>query len=342
MDRLKKVEKIFVGKNIWFSNENDVYYLTKFKSTNLNIFFIENKWYALTDDRYYSRAKKEIENIEVLNQKDKNFTNFLSKKIKNGILYIDGNNIVLNQYTWLKEQFNNIEFKTIDLTKLREVKNIEEINNIKKAVEITDDIFNKFLKYVKPGMTELEAKNFVLKQIIDSEAEKESFDTIVAGGSNSANPHYNSSNYIFKENDVVLIDFGVFYNGYCSDMTRTFKLGNGIEGFDKIYEIVKKSLEVGINIIKDGIMISDIDKNIRKYISDQGYGDKFIHSSGHGIGIEIHESPNIYGANNDKLKEGMIITIEPGIYLEDKFGIRLEQDVLVKKNGYVILNKSEL
>ncbi len=340
---IDNVEKKYWDKNIFFSSKSDVFYLTKFDSSNLNIFFIKNKWYGITDDRYYENAKEKITWMKILNQRTHNFENFISNKLIKKDLYIDENDLKISQFNYLKNKYKDINFKLINLEKLREIKTKEEIENIKIAAKITDEIFYKVKKNIKPSMTEIDVKKMILFEILNSDAEKESFEIIVAAGKNSAFPHYKSSNYKIKENDVILIDFGVFYNGYCSDMTRTFILGDEDknEEFKKIYKIVKNALEIGIKKAKAGIEIKEIDKEIRNYISNKGYGKYFLHSSGHGIGIDVHESPNIYQNNKEKLKENMVITIEPGIYLNDKFGIRIEQDILIKKDKNVILNKSK-
>ncbi|MGC8867628.1 MAG: M24 family metallopeptidase, partial [Elusimicrobiales bacterium] len=164
-----------------------------------------------------------------------------------------------------------------------------------------------------------------------------SFDTIVAFGENSALPHHETSERKLRRNEAVLIDFGCIYHRYCSDMTRTFFYGKPTEEFLKVYKTVELAQKKGIEAVKEGVLSDEIDKICRQTISEHGYGQYFIHGTGHGVGLDIHEDPTLNPKTSIKLLQGMTITIEPGIYLYGKFGVRIEDTVCVRKDGCEIM-----
>lgn len=337
------LNKIIKDKNIWFKNPDDCLYLTNFESSNLNVFYIDNKWYVLTDDRYIEAAKNKIKNMEIINISDFSFKNdFLPKLEKvDNTLYIDENDFTLNEYKNFKNRYKKLKISNIDLSNIRTIKKEEEIKLIKKACEITDLIFNKFIKYVKPGVSERKLEKIILKLIIESEADNISFWPIIAAGKNSASPHWKASEYILKDNDILTLDFGIKYKNYVSDMTRTFavksKLTKEEEG---IHSLVLKGMNLAIKKAKAGVEIKKLDELVRKEFAKYGYEKNFNHALGHGIGINIHENPLIYGHSSEILQENMIITIEPGIYLPGRYGCRIEQDILIKKDKAIELNKA--
>ncbi len=168
-----------------------------------------------------------------------------------------------------------------------------------------------------------------------------SFDLIVAFGENGALPHHVTSERKLKDNEPILIDFGCVYKGYCSDITRTFFHGTPGEEFNKVYNIVKKAHDEGLKALKPGLAAKAADKVCRDIISDEGYGQYFIHSTGHGVGLEIHESPAVSSRADEKslLKKGMAVTVEPGIYLLGKFGVRIEDTALITDDGCEVLTR---
>ncbi|BDV02383.1 MAG: Xaa-Pro dipeptidase [Candidatus Hepatoplasma vulgare] len=331
------------NKNIWFKNPDDCLYLTNFESSNLNVFYISGEWYALTDDRYIEAAKSKIKNMKVINISDFSFkNNFLPKIIEtDNTLYIDENNFTLREYKNFKDRYKKIKILHIDLSNIRTIKNDEEINLIKKACKITDSIFKKFIEYVKPGISEKKLEKVILKLIIESEADNISFWPIIAAGENSASPHWKASDYILKKDDIITLDFGVKYKNYVSDMTRTFAVKNDVSiEEEKIHSLVLRGLNLAIKNAKVGVEIKKLDELVRKEFEKEGYEKNFNHALGHGIGINIHENPLIYSYNSEILKENMIITIEPGIYIPGKYGCRIEQDILIKKDKAIELNKA--
>ncbi len=214
-----------------------------------------------------------------------------------------------------------------------------ELKAVRKACHIAAKAFDIIKPRIKAGRTELS----VLKELEDimrsMGASGPSFDTIVAFGPHSALPHHETSDRILKKNEAVLIDYGCVYDFYRSDRTRTFFYGKADAEFKKVYAIVEASQKKGVKALKAGIKAASIDRICREEIMDKGYGQYFVHGTGHGVGLEIHEAPTVNSKSKDILKEGVILTVEPGIYLNGKFGVRIEDTLLIKKKGYENLTK---
>jgi len=216
--------------------------------------------------------------------------------------------------------------------KLRAVKREEEINIMREGVKKADQIYRELLNYIKPGMSELELRAFIVSRALSLGAFGESFPAIVAFKEGSAVPHWETSNRRIEGKGPLLIDMGILYNHYCTDFTRTVFIGKADDEFKKIYQIVRDAHLYALEKVKVGTPIGEVDKTARDYIKRKGYGKYFVHSTGHGVGIEIHEFPRVYYKGKDAsvlIEEGMVFTIEPGIYLPGKFGVRLENMVVV-------------
>ena len=342
----KELNNILKNDVVWFTNKADCLFLTKFHSSYLSVFYIESKWYVLTDDRYFNAAKDQIKNMIILNVKDKPIEEIIIPEIKKTgkDLIVDSNFVPFSQYLVLKEKFEikeGIKVKPISYDGIRMIKSQKDIKNTQIACSITDEIFKQIIPFIKVGTTEKKIKKELLKLIIDSKAEDKSFSPIIAAGKNGAIPHWEASDYKLKTGDMVTLDFGVKYNNMVSDMTRTIAVAKlPSEEEQKIHQIVLEALNETIKIIKPGLKCKYIDEFARNYIKIKGYEKYFIHSLGHGIGIEIHESPNFSPSDETKLEEGMLLTVEPGIYIENKYGVRIEQDIVVTKNKVLELNKS--
>ncbi len=288
---------------------------------------IRYKIEIVTADKYFADAVVDIcsqKNIKelVVDITDVNYSifQFLSGKLKE------------------KEIILCADDKT--LAEKRITKDDEEIKNVQVACDIVSEVFNTIKRKVVPGMTELDIhfeieKEFAMRHVIQS------FKTIVATGPNSANPHHSSGTRKVEEKDIVLIDMGCVYNGYCSDLTRTFFIGEPNEEYKKIWNTVKLAHDTALNEVKPGMNAADIDMFARNIIVNAGYGEKFIHTTGHGVGLDIHEAPSIGKKSKDTLSKNMIITIEPGIYLDGKFGVRIEDTVLVTENNFKTLTSAE-
>lgn len=254
----------------------------------------------------------------------------------------EDNNVTFATYQKLKEIFK-AELVPVGekIMYERMVKSDEEILMIKKAIEISDIAFSEALKVIKEGVSERELSAYMEYVQKKNGAEDKSFNTILASGVRSAMPHGVASDKKIQKEEFITMDFGAYYNGYVSDMTRTVYYGNNItERHKEIYNLVLEAQILGINTIKEGIMSDDVDKVVRNFLTEKGYGEYFGHGLGHGIGVEIHEFPYLSSVSHIELKENMVVTSEPGLYFDGWGGVRIEDDVVVKKDGREVLNKS--
>ncbi|MGY0692180.1 M24 family metallopeptidase [Virgibacillus sp. FSP13] len=213
-------------------------------------------------------------------------------------------------------------------------KSKDELVYVQKAVDIIEKVLAEGIKKVKIGMTELELAaelEYLMKKF---GAEGPSFSTIVLSGEKAALPHGTPGNRIFQKGDFLLIDMGVLINeGYCSDITRTFIIGEATDKQKEIYEIVLKSNRAGINAVKEGVPLRNFDIAARNIIKESGYGNYFNNRVGHGLGIEVHEEPSVHENNNQAAEKGLLFTIEPGVYIPDFGGVRIEDEVYINENG---------
>ena len=224
------------------------------------------------------------------------------------------------------------------IEKQRMIKDEDEVHNIQKACEITDNCFSYILTYIKPGMTEKQIADEI-EEYYKQRTDGLSFETIVASGENSSMPHAVPTDRKIQEKDIITIDMGCKVNGYCSDMTRTFFVGEVPEEVKKVYELVLKNQVQTQEEFKDGANTRLLSKMVENDFKLNGYD--LIHSLGHGVGMEIHEPPYINSKSDVQLKENMIVTNEPGIYIPGKFGVRIEDTVQITKFGCISLTKSE-
>jgi len=218
----------------------------------------------------------------------------------------------------------------------RLIKNNEEINAIRKACAIAVGACKYARRLCKPGISEIELY-FKIEEYFAKNGVKASFPTIVAFGPNSANPHHVPGVRKLCKSDTVLLDLGCVWKGYCSDLTRTFLFGKITGLQSRVFLCVKRAQAVALKAVRAGVFSRKVDAAARDVIAGAGYGHEFIHSTGHGVGLEIHEAPRISPKDKTVLKPGMVITVEPGVYLPGKFGVRIEDTILVTKNGFEIL-----
>ena len=229
---------------------------------------------------------------------------------------------------------------SLNIESLKNIKDEDEIARIKKACVIADKCYKHILKFVKVGMKEIEVRNEMLRFMLEQGATKESFDIVVASGERGAMPHGVASKKKIKNGDFVTLDFGCVNDFYCSDITRTFVMGDPGKEMKHIYDVVAEAQLKGLEVIKPGIKAKDVDFACRDFIEKMGYGDYFNHSTGHGLGILVHDCLSISPRSETILKEGMVFTVEPGIYIEGLGGVRIEDDVVVTSDGCEILTKA--
>ena len=220
----------------------------------------------------------------------------------------------------------------------RSIKDELEIENIKEASHIIDRLYEICIEEIKAGLTEKQLQAKLLYEAMKLEATSTCYPFtlnpfIVAGGSNSALPHAETSNRKFVDGDAVVVDLTLKYKGYVSDATRTFAIKKANPEMVEIYDIVKTSQNEGLEQVKEGIECGKVDEACRKVVSNRGYGRNFIHSTGHGVGLEVHEQPWLRQNESKKLSKDMVVTVEPGIYIDSKFGVRIEDTIVVKDKG---------
>lgn len=317
------------------------FYLSNFYSSSGAVLIFKEKSYLILDSRYFAAAKNLASGFDIVCTKDLlgTVTDFVRKENVHSLL-LENDFVTLNLANKLKESIKECnciiderDILTPVISKMRSIKSQSELENIKKSQYITEKVFYHALKIIKPGLTEIliatELEFFAKKLGAKSAA----FDFIVASGENSAIPHSNVSDRKIQKNDVILIDIGVNFDGYMSDMSRTIFLGEISSQQRELYNLVLKAQELAISGVKPGVKCADIDNIVRSFIDSTKYKDLFLHSTGHGVGLNIHEKPFISFKSDDVLEESMVIAIEPGIYIHGKFGIRIEDMLLVTKYG---------
>ncbi len=291
----------------------------------------ENKTY-FTDSRYYCAAKDKLSavNIECKLFKDvaSVFDFLTSLGVEN--LYVDYRTTTVKEYEEYKSKGVQIFDCSDELEKLMSIKTECEIESIKKACEITQKAYYQAIKTVKKGMTEKDLKDTLEKFTLSLGADDIAFETIVAFGANSAVPHHETGETILENNMPILVDMGCKINGYCSDLTRTAFFGKPDKEFTTAYKAVLNANLIAEEKIALGMCFKNADKIARDYLSEKGYGEYFTHSLGHGVGLQIHEFPTLSPRGVGKIKENMVFTVEPGVYLDYKFGIRIEDTVVMQ------------
>ncbi|RXT13768.1 Xaa-Pro peptidase family protein [Ammoniphilus sp. CFH 90114] len=223
---------------------------------------------------------------------------------------------------------------------LRMIKSADEIAVIKQACQMADNTFKHILGFIKPGVSERDVALEIEFYMRKLGAKSSSFDIIVASGQRGALPHGVASDKVIQSGELVTMDFGAYYNGYISDLTRTVAVGEPNEKLREIYETVLKAQLRGVTEIRPGLTGKEADALTREVITEAGYGECFGHSTGHGIGLEVHEGPGLSSKSDVVLKPGMVVTVEPGIYLSQLGGVRIEDDILITENGCEIITQS--
>lgn len=255
-------------------------------------------------------------------------------------LAIEKSHLTVERLEELVARYPDARFERLDdqINAMRVIKSDAELKKMRKAAELADYAIQVGCDALAEGKTELDVLNEI-ESAIKAKGYAMSFDTMVLAGEKSASPHGVPGNRKIKRGDMVLFDLGVIYDGYCSDITRTVAFGEVSDAQKDIYNAVRKANEDAIAAVKPGVLASELDKIARDAITEAGYGDYFTHRLGHGLGISVHEFPSINGSNDLPLAEGTVFTIEPGIYKADVTGVRIEDDVVVTKDGVEVLTK---
>ncbi|MGT2907493.1 M24 family metallopeptidase [Streptococcus dentiloxodontae] len=321
------------------SGQHNIYYLTGFWGTAGTVFISGSRRLFLTDARYTLIAKQSIQGFDII--ETRSALAEIAKIIKDDKLSVIGFDSEVSYAYYQKLTTTFTEYRLLALTnfveELRIIKDADEVETIRQACAISDKAFLDVLDFIKPGQTtELDVANFLDFRMRKYGASGVSFETIVASGYRSAMPHGVASEKIIQKGETLTMDFGCYYNHYVSDMTRTIHIGQITDEEREIYNLVLKANKALIAEAKAGLSYRSFDKIPRDVIAAAGYGDAFTHGIGHGIGLDIHEIP-YFGNVEGEIKSGMVLTDEPGIYLNGKYGVRIEDDLLVTEDGCEVL-----
>lgn len=321
-------------------------YFTSFASSNGFLIVNSKRAVFITDGRYIEAAERNVKGCEVHLQKQifPQITELL-REMKCGHLLVEASKMTLDFYDLLKSSAKSVAIQTdalldIAIDSLRSVKSEAEIDCIKKAQKITDEAFAHICKFIHEGVTEKEIGLELDFYMLSHGGEALSFETIAVSGKNTSLPHGVPSDRKIQKGDFITMDFGTVVGGYHSDMTRTVAFGFATEEMKKVYEVVKKAQENCISNIRAGLTGARGDSLARDIITGEGFGDYFTHGTGHGVGLEIHEFPALNKSNEVSLEAGQIVTVEPGIYLPEKFGVRIEDMILLTDDGCIDLTHS--
>lgn len=344
-EKIHKLLEECRAEAVMVTDPYNIRYLSGFSGGEGYLYISKNSRIIYVDSRYTIWAKNEcyadFEVVETGRERYKEINRVINEE---GIytIAVEGKQLSYNQYMMLSESLEANELVPLgeQLNELRIIKSKEEIGFIKQAEKIGDDAFSYILGELKTGMTEKDVALKLEFYMRTHGADGLSFDVIAASGINSACPHAMPSDKKLEYGDFLTLDFGCVYKGYCSDMTRTVVMGKASDKQKDIYNIVKSAQAEALNSIKAGITGKEADSYARQIIEDAGYGDCFGHGTGHGIGLFIHEMPALSINSDMLLKPGMVVSVEPGIYVEGFGGVRIEDAVAIEENGVCNLTES--
>lgn len=343
-ERVEKIREYISANNldgVILTSMPNVFYMSGFTGDNVILFISSDKCMIITDSRYTLQAAQQSPEFETVTARSSLIKELKKFNLKR--MGYEADHVSCTSLEIFKNELCGCEFENCAsvMKKLRIIKNSEELSRIRTAAEIADSAFSHILTFAKIGMTEkdiaLELEFYMRK----NGAEAVSFSTIVAASERGAMPHAEPGDRIIKSGDAVVMDFGCKYKGYCSDMTRTVFFGMADDQQVRVYNSVLKAQTAALKEIKAGVAENVPDKAARLALAEYGFDKYFTHSLGHGVGVEIHEEPVMAPKRTGMLKEGMLVTVEPGAYLDGFMGVRIEDLVAVTKNGCENLTKSE-
>ncbi|MRX72271.1 M24 family metallopeptidase [Bacillus lacus] len=351
--RLKAVQKWLQQKDIpcaFISSTENVFYLTQFYTNPheriMGVFvFQEEEPFFILPKMEQTQAKEAGWPYEIIGYEDHEDAwelagSFLKKRsLKIDCVAVEKDHLSFSRAERLKEISGAGDFANVDslLNELRMIKEEQEIEILRQAAKLADAGVEIGVSYLREGVTEMEVVAAIEYELKRKGIRSMSFSTMVLFGKKSGQPHGNPGLEVLAKGDLVLFDLGVVLDGYCSDITRTFAFGSVSEEQKEIYDTVLKAQKAALKASKPGTVLGDLDATARKVIDDAGYGEYFPHRLGHGLGINVHEYPSLAQNNKLMLKEGMVYTIEPGIYIPSIGGVRIEDDVLITKNAHETL-----
>ncbi len=319
-------------------------YLTGFSGSNALLYCTQGRWYFFTDGRYQAQSKAEVKGCKVIITRRGSIEELQIRNLLKGVrtLGIDERSISLATFRMIKKSFPKLRFRPANtvIEDLAVIKSKSEIEKIRHAVEISDQVFAEILPLINAGIRECDVAAEIVYRVRTHGAESESFEPIVASGFRGAFPHAHASKKKIRRGEFVIVDFGSRYGGYHSDLTRTIHVGKPSSRYKKLYQAVSDAHDRAIEKARAGIPAKEIDRAARKSLENDGLARYFIHPVGHGIGMQIHEAPMLSSNNSYLLSEGNVVTIEPGVYIPGLGGVRIEDDIVIQKNGCRVLSTS--
>ena len=347
---LEKLKEQFSETNsaALIMSEENVSYFTSFHSSNGYLVVSKNKSYFLTDSRYIEAAQNKIkccDEILLLKSIQADLVSLIDR-LEINELKLESTRITVSRYNEIKGLFPSV-FVSCDgsldkaINEIRVIKSREQADKIIKAQRISERAFDHILSFIDEGKTEKEIAFELEYFMLRNGADALSFETIAVSGKNSSLPHGVPSDKKIERGDFITMDYGAVVDFYHSDMTRTVAFGEVSSKQAAVYETVLKAQEAGLEKIRPGIACKDVDAVSRDIIKQAGYGEYFGHGLGHGVGVEIHEKPTLNPSSADILTPGHIVTVEPGIYIPNEFGVRIEDMAYVTEEGYINLTNCE-
>ena len=327
------------------TSEANCYYATGFMGEGIALVTRRGSWY-FTDSRYTEAADKAIGDAAVIREvsRERPFSALINEALAASgaekVGFEDQRMTVAEHAVYSEKLHCTLTPASALMTELRGSKDEEELSCMIAAQRIAEGALAQILKEIRPGMTEKDIAARLNYLMVSAGAEKTSFDTIVASGPNGSMPHAVPGMRKVREGDFITMDFGCVYKGYCSDMTRTVALGRPSDEMRNVYDIVLQAQLAGIAAARAGVTGAAIDGAARKVIQDAGYGSCFGHSFGHSLGIDIHEAPNAAPGNDKPMPDGAVISAEPGIYLPGRFGVRIEDVMILRPDGAQVITKA--
>lgn len=345
VNRLFNIPHITPCDAILISAQEDMRYFCGFTGEG-SLLLLRNTAVLFTDSRYIEQAYLETKQMNIVKIDSQEQRNKLIAEYAKGEkihrLGIQDEIVSLSDFHDISTKYSDVEFIMMSnaCLEIRAIKEKEEIEFISKAAKLTDEAFSDIIKWIKPGLSEREMEIELTYRLNKAGSDGLAFSCIVASGENSAMPHATPSQRVLKNGDVITLDFGAKYQGYCADMTRTFALSYWPEDMLKIYQIVLTAQQKAIDSLKANMHAKAVDQVARSYINENEYGQYFGHGLGHGVGLCVHEKPRLSPQSEDILLSGMVVTIEPGIYIPKKGGVRIEDLCVVTNNGCNVLTTS--
>lgn len=355
MNKISKLQNYLIEKNIdaaFITNPDNVFYFTGFKSNPHErllgvMIFSKDEPFLICPQMEIPDAKAAGWSGNIVGHTDTEnameiFQQTAQEKVSSiKTLGIEKSHMIVERYDAINKYFSSPAVVAIDekVNAMRVIKDADELEILREAAALADYAIEVAAKTIKEGITEIEVMTEVELALKKRGVTHMSFDTTVLTGDHAASPHGKTGTRKLQNGDLVLFDLGVVHKGYCSDITRTLALGEPGEEQKKVYNIVLEAELAAVNAVKPGITAAELDGISRGVIEQAGYGEYFTHRLGHGLGISVHEFPSLHGANDMKLEEGMVFTIEPGIYVPGSVGVRIEDDLAVTADGVEVLTK---